>query len=147
MKRFVAVLLVIVLAMTMVGSGIAEDRQAKAKAYMDDVYDYLKIFVALYKDNPTNFDAEYCEITYKYFRLYAALMEIWGIEAAWELKVSSGTGVGTRVREILDVSKAESDYELDVMLSELWRRYRKQEYTEQQFMDIMTQLIESTVNE
>ena len=111
---------------------------------MDDVYDILKILTALYKSDPDNFDAEYCEITYRYFCLYADLMELLGVEANWKIKVAYGTGIGTRTQTILDISEAESDYELSVMILEIWRRYRKQEYTTQQFMDIMVQLVESS---
>lgn len=146
MKRVVAVLLVMVMAVGIASWAIAEDRQQKARDNMDEAYAVLQLLTTLYQLSPEKFDAEYCEITYRYFRLYAELMQVWGVEANWKVKTASESNIGTRTEMILNATEADSEYNLDLMILELWRKYRKQEFSTQQFMDIMVELVKSTKN-
>lgn len=110
----------------------------------------LDSIIAFYQQSPDDFDEEYVEMAYKYFRLYKSLVQMIAIEDNYELKqgvLSQGKGV--RGSMIFDGMASKADKLLNDLYEEQWYKYRNGEVTKEKLMDIVIdQLnVEKTIEE
>lgn len=139
MKRIVAILSSAVILITTAGMAEEPTRSYVVNAYKAYCEAVLNMLCVYYDENGGNIDDDYVELTYKYYRMWNAVSDVYRKELQFDAKDMSLSGTVFGIDSTL--SSALSMMNKDI--EERWTKYVEGELGKAEFMRILTSVIKA----
>lgn len=145
MKKLIAIVMVVMVAVCSVAVGEVQTREDVADKMMDYAAEAMKMLLSAYRSNKEDgIKGDYLYVLYSYYDMYQAMYRVKMAEADLELALHPLSGGKSPILETRKKSESVA-IETNEFIGAIWKGWIKGEQPDEMFEALVVTLVEETV--